>query len=244
MIAFAEFEPAKLEKILDMLRHIASFANLNFQSDGFITMRLVDPAKVLYAELAFTDMGVYKCEREGSFGVHLPFFYKLVKSLQRDQSVYIEVDGDIMQVTQGHSRYSIQNNQTVKNPAKIDCSGPGDFSAAVPTKVLQRYVRTLGNISPSVRISVDPNADQVLFDAGNSMYQTSMAIKMEGDDGGRILVPATKKYTNQFLYKFVELAINPAVDEYVELQLGSNLCISYDTGSYCLAFAIAPYTEG
>lgn len=235
MKAVAEFVPAHLEKAVDMARHIATFGHLEF-SAAHIRMRIVDPGKVVHFDMILTP-DTYKCDGEFVFGVNLQMFYKLLKSLRNDESLEIEADESIMKINQiSHYHTLVRQGIPIPTPEIIDFTGP---KVTIPTKLLQKYIRALGNIAPAVNVNYVPTADTVFLESVNSMYRTLFSI-----DTGITPNVGEEEYQKQFMVKFLEMGINPSLADSVHLTFGDSLMINYENEKLSVLVVIAGYTEG
>lgn len=229
----AEFVPGHFEKALDMARHIATFGRFEFMADA-ITLRILDPAKVVYFNLALRPE-TYKIDKECAFGVHLGMFYKLMRSLNNDESVEVECDGDVMKINQG-SRYHTLLAQDI--PMEV----PTMNAEVVPTvmlstKLLQKYIRALANIAPAVELNYVPTSDTLFLESVNSMYRTLLAMETgttpnEGEE-----------YRKQFMLAFLEKAVNPSLSSYVYMHFGNTLRLQYDLQTLVVDVHVSAYTD-
>lgn len=235
MKAVAEFTPLHLEKAIDMARHIATFAILEFTL-GYIRMRIVDPAKVVHMDMILTPE-IYKCEQEFTFGINLVMFYKLLRSLKNNDTVEIEADENIMKINQVvHYHYLVSHEVPLGRPEVVDFTGP---KVRVSTKTLQKYVRALGNIAPAVEVHYVPASDTLFLESVNSMYRTLFSISTAA-------TPNTgEEYRAQFMIKFMEMGISTGLGEDVDLTLGeSALTLFYEQERFSVLVTVASYTEG
>lgn len=231
---FAEFVPKHLEKAVDLARHIATFAQLEFTA-CHIRMRMTDPAKVVHMDMILVPE-TYKCDREFRFGINLQMFYKLLKSLDNNESVELEADDATMKINQG-SRFHTLISQDVPfgAPEIMDFTGP---RVKLPTKMFQRYVRAIGNIAPAFEINYVPKSDTLFLESVNSMYRTLFSI-----DTGVTPNDGAEEYKRNFMVKFVEMAVNPSLGETIELTLGDSMMISYDLDKLSVLVIVSGYTD-
>jgi hypothetical protein len=232
---FAEFLPKHLEKALDMARHIATFGHLYF-SACHMQLRITDPAKVVHFDLILVP-DIYKVEKGVEFGVNLQMFYKLIKSLDGDDVVEIEADDHVMKINQG-SKFHTLIHQDIHFPVAqvVHFSGP---KVVLPTKLFQKYIRAIGNIAPAFEMHYVPRSDTLFLESVNSMYRTLFSI----DTGVSPNAVEDEEYRKNFMVKFVEMAINPALADKIELMFGETLVVSYDKGSVTVVLTVAGYTE-
>lgn len=234
MKAIAEFIPAHLEKAVDLARHIATFGHLEF-SPAYIRLRIVDPGKVVHFDMILTP-DTYKCDEEFTFGINLQMFYKLLKSLRNDESVEIESDESVMKINQcSHFHTLIRQDIPSASPQIVDFTGP---KVTLPSKLLQKYVRALGNIAPAVEIHYAPEADTLFLESVNSMYRTLFSI-----DTGITPNEGAEEYRRQFMVKFLEMAINPSLADSVNLTFGESLMLTYENERLSVLVTIAGYTD-
>ena len=231
---YAEFIPKTLERAVDLARHIATFAELEFTA-CHVRMRMTDPAKVVYMDLILIPT-TYKCDKESRFGINLQMFYKLLKSLDNDEAVEIEADESVMKINQG-SRYHTLISQDIPfaTPDIIDYTGP---RVKLPTKMLQRYIRAIGNIAPAFELHYVPGSDTLFLESVNSMYRTLFSI-----DTGVTPNEDAQEYKHNFMVKFVEMALNPSLSETVELTMGDSLMIAYDVETVAVFVTVSGYTD-
>lgn len=230
----AEFVPLHLEKALDVARHVATFARIEFTAD-LVKMRVLDPAKVVYLELSFLPE-TYKCDQEFGFGVHLHMLYKLVRSLHNDQSLEIEADESIMKINQCQHYHTLVNQDVPFDVPEV--KGAEGQQVQLPTKLFQKYVRALGNIAPAVEVNYVPASDTLFLESVNSMYRTLFSI----DTG--VSPNEGQEYRKQFMIKFLEVALNPGLADTVTVSFGHSLGIRYEQPSLTLEAVVAAYTEG
>jgi hypothetical protein len=235
MKAIAEFVPKRLEKALDLARHIATFAKLEFKA-GFIQMRLMDPSKIIHMDMILVP-DTYKCDAEFDFGINLQMFYKLFRSLDNKDTVEIEADESVLKINQTVNFHTLINQDVpFGTPATINFAGS---CVTVSSKLLQRYVRALGNVAPAVEINYVPLSDTLFLESVNSMYRTLFTINTsetpnEGDE-----------YRQNFMVKFLETAINPSLSDNVNLTFGENLRIDYrPSEDLSIVLLVSGYTEG
>lgn len=235
--AFVEFTPRHLEKALDVARGIATFGSIEFTADGILRMRVMDPAKVIYMDF-YLAPETYKCDEEFSFGVHLGMFYKLIRSLNNDHSVEIEVDENIMKINQlEHYHQLVSQEIPMKVPVLVYTPGP---SVKVSTKTFQKYTRALANIAPAVEFNYVPHANTLFMEAVNSMYRTLYSI----DTSETLNNEEGEEYRKRFMIKFVETAINPGLGDDITLYFGDSLRIHYTQPNLQADLTISAYTEG
>lgn len=232
--ALAEFAPKHLEKAVDLARHIATFGRLEF-SASYIRMRITDPAKVVHMDMILTPT-TYLCQGEFTFGINIQMFYKLLKSLDANEAVEIESDESVMKINQG-SRYHTLISQDVPFgiPEMTDFTGP---KILLPTKMLQRYVRAIGNIAPAFELHYAPLSDTLFMESVNSIYRTLFSI-----DTGVSPNDGEEEYRKMFMVKFVEMALSPALGEEVALTLGDVLTVGYEVDKLSVLVTVASYTE-
>lgn len=236
MNAFAEFTPKHFEKALDIARHIGSYAKLHFTAD-FVRMTVIDPAKAMYMDTHLIPT-TYKTDKDLAFGINLNMMYKLIKSLDNNLPVEIEASDDKMTITQIGHRHEFAN-QTLQYdvPEMKTTIGP---LIKLDTKTLQKYIRTLSNVSPIFEIAYDSSADILFLESVNSMYRTVFAINTENSKNEAWPQP----YKKQFMTKFVEASINPSLGDTIQLELGEFLQVRYEKEGLHVALTIANYTEG
>lgn len=227
----AEFVPKHLEKAIDLARHIATFARLEF-SPAYIRMRIVDPAKIVHLDLILTPE-TFKCDRDFSFGINLQMFYKLLKSLHNDESIEIEADESVMKISQCTHYHHLINQDVPSLLSLINFEGP---KITVATKTLQRYVRALANIAPAIEVHYVPASDTLFLESVNSMYRTLFAIEAVTPYEG-------EEYRKTFMAKFLEMAINPSLADTVEITFGESLVIEYKN-DVSVVVTVAAYAEG
>jgi hypothetical protein len=231
----AEFLPKNLEKALDMARHIATFGHLHF-SACHMQLRITDPAKVVHFDLILVP-DIYKVEKGVQFGVNLQMFYKLIKSLDGEDTVEIEADDSVMKINQG-SKFHTLIHQDIHFPVPevINLTGP---KVVLPTKMFQKYIRAIGNIAPAFEMHYCARSDLLFLESVNSIYRTLFSI----DTGVTPNAVEDEEYRKKFMVKFVEMAINPALSDKIELTLGETLVISYDKQSVTVIVTVAGYTD-
>lgn len=235
MKVIAEFVPKRLEKALDLARHIATFAKLEFQA-GFIRMRLMDPSKIIHMDMILVPE-TYKCDTEFDFGINLQMFYKLFRSLDNKDSVEIEADESVLRLNQTVNYHTLINQDVpFGTPATIDFTGP---CVTVSSKLLQRYVRALGNVAPAVELHYSPIDDTLFLESVNSMYRTLFAIDTQATPN------EGEEHRQNFMVKFLETAINPSLSDNVNLTFGENLRIDYrPSEDLSIVLLVSGYTEG
>lgn len=235
MKAIAEFTPFHLEKAVDMARHIATFARLEF-SATYIRMRIVDPAKVVHLDMILTPT-TYKCDGEFNFGINLQMFYKLFRSLNNNETVEIEVDDNVMKINQVvHYHYLVSHDIPVGQPEILDFTGP---KVRLPTKTLQKYIRALGNIAPAVELHYVPASDTLFLESVNSMYRTLFSVDTSATPN------SAEEYRAQFMIKFLEMGISTGLAETLDLTMGEKVVtLFYDLSHFSVLVTVAAYTEG
>lgn len=236
MKVIAEFVPRHLEKALDLARHIATFGCLEFTADNIIRMRMIDPAKIIYMDFYITPE-TYKCDSEFTFGVNLGMFYKLIRSLHNDHSIEIEADEAIAKISQSSHRIShtiVAQQLPFNVPIMAPLQGP---VIQVPSKLFQKYVRSLASIAPAVEISYSPEADMLFLESVNTMYRTLYSIPIESGT-------VEGEFRKRFPVKFLEMAINPSLGDTISLVLGDALRIHYTQPNLQADVSVSAYTEG
>lgn len=234
MKAFVEFIPRHFEKALDLARHIATFGCIEFIATGAMRMRVIDPAKVVYMDFELVPE-TFKLEEEFTFGIHLGMFYKLVKSLDNDQKVEIEVMDNVMKINQCERFHTILSQEVPFSVPQLELkNGP---TVRVGTKLLQKYVRTMANISAVVELNLVPASDTLFLESVNSIYRTLFSINAACPDG--------EEYRKQFMVKFVEMGIHPGLGDQIDLVfLEDSLRIYYGQPNMHVVVIISAYTEG
>jgi DNA polymerase III sliding clamp (beta) subunit (PCNA family) len=234
MKVVAEFTPRHLEKALDLARHIATFATIDFKAHA-INIRIVDPAKVAYMDLwLYPDM--YKCDQEFMFGVNLGMLYKLFRSLDNNTPVEIEADESFLKINQichHHTLAAFTCPYTI--PEIEGVIGP---SVDVSSKLLQKYIRSLSHISSSVDMNYDAVSDSLHLESTNSIYRTLFSIDTSDCPN------PSGEYSGRFLLKFMEMAINPGLADKIRLHFGHALRLNYSPPNLMVDVTIAPHTDG
>lgn len=199
-------------------------------------MRIVDPGKAVHMDMILTPE-TYKCDTEFNFGVNLQMFYKLLKSLRNDETLEVECDGSVMKISQVSHCHTLVHQEIVASiPEILDFTGP---KVTLPTKLLQKYLRALGNIAPALELNYVPSADALFLESVNSMYRTLFSI-----DTGITPNVGEEEYRKRFLVKFFEMAINPSLADNVNLTFGDSLMINYEKENLSVLVIVAGYTEG
>lgn len=235
MTVHAEFIPKHFEKALDVARHIATFALLEFKADS-VRIKIVDPAKVMYMDINLFPT-TYKIDQETSFGVNLAMLYKLMHSLDNNEMVEIDADESKMALTQIGHRHEIAHQPLQYDiPTLKESVGP---VVKVQSKIFQKYIRALSNVAPVMEVTYEPLVDTMFLEGINSIYRTLFTLSTEGDNEAW---PQT--YKNRFVLKFIESAINPGLADFIELHLGESICITYERDTLKVAITVANYTEG
>lgn len=234
-MSFAEFAPKHFEKALDIARHLASYAKLDFTAEC-IRMSVIDPAKAMYMDTSLFP-AKYKTDKEFTFGINLNMIYKLIKSLDNNIPIEIEATEEKMSITQIGHRHEL-SNQTLQYevPDVKSVMGP---VVKVDTKMFQKYIRTLANVAPVFEITYDPQSSTLFLESVNSMYRTLFAIHTEDNNDAWQEV-----YKKQVVAKFVEAAINPSLGDTINLELGEFVQIRYEKDGLQVAVTVANYTEG
>lgn len=235
----AEFVPKHLEKAVDLARNIATFAYLEFTA-GNMRMRLVDPGKVVFMDMILTP-STYKCDEEFKFGVNLQMFFKLLRSLDNNDTIEIEADAHYMKIVQlGHVHTLVSQELPLPEPYQItDFTG---YKIQVSSKTLQRYLRALGAVANVVELHYVPASDTLFLESVNSLYRTMFAIDTSATQNG-----GEDEYRKSFMVKFLEMAIHPGLTTNVNLVLGQNaLVVEYLDEASCFntIVTVASYTEG
>lgn len=232
---YAEFLPKHLEKAVDMARHIATFGHLHFSS-CYLQLKITDPAKVLHFDMILTPE-TYKVEKELQFGVNLQMLYKLIKSLDGDDKAEIEADETVMKIMQGSKLHTlIHQDISFPIPEIVNFTGP---KVVLPTKMMQKYIRAIGNIAPAFELHYSSFNDLLSMESVNSMYRTRFSI----DTGVTPNDCEPREYRKNFLVKFVEMAINPALDDKIELTMGETLVIGYEKERLTVLVTVTGYTD-
>jgi Proliferating cell nuclear antigen, N-terminal domain len=235
MKAVLEFIPKHLEKAIDVARSVATFAQLEF--GACLRLRITDPVKVLYMDIILTP-DVYKCESDFTFGINLHMFYKLLKTLDNNESIEIEADESIMKLNQcQHYHTLVSQDVPLATPSIADLTGP---KLILGTKMLQRYIRALGNVAPVVEMNYVPLSNVLFLESVNSMYRTLFSVDTTAcpNDG-------EEEYRKQFIIKFLDTVINPSLADKVELCLSDSLVLQYAPDpSLSVLIVQAAYTEG
>lgn len=236
-MAFVEFVPRHFEKALDMARSIATFGCLEFTSVGMMRLRVIDPAKVIYMDF-YLAPEIYKCDEEFAFGLNLNMFYKLIKSLDNDVPVEMEVTNTIMKIDQAHHFHTMVNQEI---PFRVpDISIPDGQLVKVPTKLFQKYMRALSHIAPAVELSYDPNSDSLFVEGVNSMYRTLFCLNTAETPN-----PSTQEYKKRFQIKFLDMALNAGLGDILTLILGEDaLRLHYTQSNIQVDVVVSAYTEG
>jgi hypothetical protein len=234
MKAVAEFLPKQFEKAIDLARNVATFGQLEFSSHC-LRLRITDPMKVLHMDLILTP-DVYKCEAEFVFGINLQMFYKLLKSLDNTEEIQIEADDAVMKINQCQHHHTLINQETQAPLAVLDAMCGHQITLG--TKMLQRYIRALANASPVVELHYVPASDCLFLESVSSMYRTLFSLDAPSSTDDQ------EEYRKQYILKFLDTAISPALSDKVELTLGNALMIHDSMPSLDVWIAQAAYTEG
>jgi hypothetical protein len=235
-LAIVEFVPKHLEKAIDLARHIATFGQFEFEPN-YIRMRITDPGKAVHLDLILTP-DTMKVDKLFNFGINLQMFYKLLKTLDNDQSVEIEADESVMKINQGsHYHTLISQDIPLLRPEILDFTGP---KITLPTKLFQRYIRALGNVAPAIEINYVPKSDTLFLESVNSMYRTLFSV----DTGVTPNDYLTEEYRRTFMAKFLEMAINPSLSDKIELTFGESLMVGYEQKNLSVLVTVTGYTEG
>lgn len=234
MTAVVEFTPRHLEKAIDVARNIATFGLLEFGSN--IRMRIVDPGKVVHMDLILVPTTT-KVEAFFTFGVNLQMFYKILKSLRSDEPIEIEVDSSIMKINQLQHFHTIVSQDVPLVPLDaVVYTGP---KVNLPTKLLQKYIRALGNIAPVLELHYAPSSDTLFLESVNSLYRTLFSI-----DTGVNPNAGADEYRKQFIIKFIDSAVNPSLSDTIDLIFGDVLMLGYTKDDLNVIITVAAYTEG
>lgn len=235
MKAIAEFVPKHLEKSIDLARHIATFGKLEFCTDH-IRMRVMDPSKVIHMDMILVP-DTYKCEAEFSFGINLQMFYKIIRSLENNESVDVVADESVLRIDQTfHHHTLIHQDVPFGTPATLDFSGP---TVTLGTKLLQRYIRALGNVSPAAEFNYVPHSDTLFMESVNSMYRTLFSLDTSSTPNS-----SDEEYRRSFAIKFLDTAINPSISDTLNLTFGESLMLTYrGNEKLSVVVVIADYTE-
>lgn len=234
MNAFVEFTPKHFEKALDIARHLASYAKLDFTADC-VRMTAMDPAKAMYMETCLFPT-TYKTDKLFAFGINLNMMYKLIRSLDNNMPVEIEATPEKMAITQIGHRHELSNQTLQYDVPKIE-PGTGPVVKLV-TKDFQKYMRTLGNVSPIFEISYDSASGSLFLESVNSMYRTLFSVAVGDNEAW------PEPYKQQFVTKFVDSAINPSLGDEFSLELGTFLQVRYEKDGVYANITISNYTEG
>lgn len=233
---FAEFTPKHLEKAVDMARHIATFAQLEFDP-SYIRMKITDACKVVFMDMILTPT-TYKCETPVTFGINLQIFYKILRSLDNELPVEIEVNGSL-KINQCTNYHTLLNQEV-----PVACIAPtitpdSGYCVKLPTKTLQKYVRILGGIAPALEMHYVPLSDTLFLESVSSMYRTLFSI-----DTSHSPNQGDEEHKAKFLIKFVEMGIAPGLCDNVELTFGQQaLWIHYANVELDVMVAVGVYTE-
>lgn len=236
MNVYAEFTPKHFEKALDIARHIASYAKLEFLAES-VRMTAIDPAKVMYMHTSLFPT-TYKLDKELTFGINLNMMYKLMKSFDNNIPIEMEVLEEKMVITQIGHRHELSNQPLQYDIPEIkSVTGP---VLELETKLFQKHVRALSNVSPVCEISYDSASNSLFLESVNSLYRTLFAVNTEKSNNDAWPTP----YKNRFIVKFIESAVNPSLGDTILLELGDFLLIRYQKEGMQVAVTVANYTEG
>jgi hypothetical protein len=236
MKAALEFDAKDLERSIDLVRHIASFARITF-STNHLSIRVVDPAKVTCMDI-YLYPSIMKCDFEFEFGINVGMFYKLIKSMDPTQPVEIEADESVMKLSscgENTACHTLVSQQVPTATLQIPrVQGP---SMTVSAKAFQKYVRALAHISPAVELNFIPIAGVLFMESLNSMYRTIFSLNTAATETG-------EEYRKSFMAKFLEISINPSLSDDIELIFGDALGLHYKTETVEVDVQISAYTEG
>lgn len=236
MNVYAEFTPKHFEKAVDIARHIASYAKLEFGAEA-VHMTAIDPAKAMYLHTELVPQ-TYKIDNEVVFGVNINMFYKLLKSLDNNIPIEVEIQEDKMTITQIGHRHELLNQPTeYEVPTIQQISGP---VVTLDTKLFQKHIRALSNVSQIIEIGYDQNSSSLFLESYNSLYKTLFAVNTENSPNEAW--PGV--YSNRFLVKFIESAINPSMGDKVDVHLGNFMMLQYRHEGLFVNVTISNYTEG
>lgn len=234
----AEFVPKHLEKAVDLARNIATFAYLEFAT-GNMRMRLVDPGKVVFMDMIIVPE-IYKCDEDFKFGVNLQMLFKLLRSLDNNETIEIEADAHYMKIIQlGHIHTLVSQELPLPETYQIT-----DFTGSriqVNTKTFQRYLRALGAVANVVDLHYVPASDTLFLESVNSLYRTMFAINTSATQN-----EGEEEYRKSFMVKFLEMAIHPGLATNANIVLGQNALVMeyFDEGScFTTIVTVAGYTE-
>lgn len=228
----AAFTPKHTEKAFDMARNVSTFGQLEFTA-SFIRMRIMDPAKVIHVDVILVP-DTYRCDKEFSFGINLQMFYKLLKSLDNNDTVELESDGDVMKISQkGRQHVLIHQDIPFGKPEILDFTGP---QVVVPTKTFLRYIRAIGNIAPAFELHYSPTRNTLSMESVNSIYRTTLSLDTTAS-------PNTEEFRGSFMVKFVAMGVNPSLADTVKVTMGDSLVISYQHEKLSVLVSVAGYTD-
>lgn len=234
----AEFVPKHLEKAVDLARNIATFAYLEFTA-GNMRMRLVDPGKVVFMDMIFVP-DIYKCDEDFKFGINLQMFFKLLRSLDNNETVEIEADAHYMKIIQlGHVHTLV--SQELPLPETYQITDFRGYKVQVNTKTFQRYLRALGAVANVAELHYVPASDTLFMESVNSLYRTTFAMdtsatQNQGED----------EYRKSFMVKFLEMAIHPGLATNAHLVFGENAVVVeyfHEESCFNTILTVAGYTE-
>jgi hypothetical protein len=194
-------------------------------------LRVVDPAKIVAMDLILV-CDKYKGDSEFKFGSSLQMFYKILKSLDNEESLAIESDGSYMKIDQT-TRYHTMTCQDIPPIPVVDNCFDGS-KILVGTKMFQKYLRAIGNVAPSFELNYVPSSGTLFIESVNSMYRTMFAIEpssIPNDD--------SPEYRKAFMVRFVDMALNPSLSDKVEITLGDHLNFLYDLTNMSVIVTVA-----
>lgn len=230
----------ELRRLFDVLKDIVTDVNFQFLN-GSIVIDAMDPVKIsiIHVVLEKDAMEFYECTQDTTFGIFMPFLYKVVRSSSQADIMEFTIKSghpDKMDIKVSNPETSTYHVTTVTSlklpPEKIDI--PVNYCENVvnmKTSELQKTIRELSHVSKDVLITLNPEVKTLVFHSSGPMGQCEIVINNPSiiyynTANKEVQIKLYLKYIEKFckplLCQMVDMCI---YDEYSPLVLSSRFTL-------------------
>lgn len=233
--------PAKqLKLVVDSLKDILAQCWFFFDADG-ISLRNVDPEKIVVAQLHWKPNGHYECPEPLHFSLYIHTLYRILRSVRPQSTVRLEQTSvEVLSVdvlTQNDVPYHVQLH-SLQDPVPRFLSPVYEAMLEIPfvTATLYRMLHDLAALSRTVRLEVLPTTQTLRMSATDANGTVAQIEHMYPLGDGPV-----PPMSQTFLLKYLEKFTKPAVAETLTLRFHSHapLRVRYDWDCGFLELSIA-----
>lgn len=232
----------QLKATFDVLKDLLTDVNLIFHADG-LKIVAVDPEKIVAVTLHLDSLFEYTFSGNGPFffGVHIPTFYKILKTVDGNQVLRMEIDEklpNIMKLTISHltkeftSMTSLYGLDLPKDELLVPLEQIYEATASINTKDLLRTIKDMSHGTKHITISSsqDQNPQYLTFSTKGDVYSFTTSISLcPNVDGLEWKSFETDKVQGKYMIKYIEKFLKTQVSPKIEMSFNkeSFLLLSY-----------------